>query len=55
MGYYDPDAPHMAVEFYQGQWILRNRMPDDEIASSSEQLFAIAQWRESNKRKFKAS
>ncbi|XQA74605.1 hypothetical protein ACM9XA_03445 [Xanthomonas sacchari] len=47
IGYY---SGRMAVELYQGAWILRARLPDDlPIDSNAEAKNAMRQWRARNR------
>ncbi len=49
MGYSDG---HMAVEFYQGSWILRAALPSD-LPLTGDATQAMAEWRKRNAAKFK--
>lgn len=46
----------MAVEFYQGSWILRASIPDDlPLDTCPEAAQAMAVWRQRNMAKFRGN
>jgi hypothetical protein len=51
IGYFRKDLS-WSVEYYQGQWIWRNRVPGDMVAYTPEQLEAVADWCRRNVQKY---
>lgn len=51
MGYYSKGSS-FSVEFYKGEWIRRNLLANDTIATTPNQIAAIRMWQRANREKF---